>query len=197
MLLFKVKFKGVEKMNTVEPIRDINIVLDIADYLKSRNERDYVLFMFGIYTGLRISDILKFRIRDIRNKDYICIKEQKTGKDKRFLLQKDLKDILKAYIKDKKDYEYLFKSRQGYNKPITRETAYSILKVVANEFNIENIGTHTMRKTFGYFLYKQTKDLVAIKEILNHSDISETRRYIGLTQDNKDSMVQNLSFKRK
>lgn len=184
-------------MNTVEPIRDMNTILDIEDYLKSKSERNYVLFMFGIYTGLRISDILKFRVRDIRNKDYICIKEQKTGKDKRFILQKDLKDILKEYIKDKKDYEYLFKSRQGYNKPITRGTAYHILKLVADEFNIENIGTHTMRKTFGYFLYKQTKDLVAIKEILNHSDISETRRYIGLTQDNKDSMVQSLSFKRK
>ena len=39
-------------MNTVEPIRDINTVMDIADYLKSKNERDYVMFMFGIYTGL-------------------------------------------------------------------------------------------------------------------------------------------------
>jgi hypothetical protein len=39
-------------MNTVEPIRDMNLVLDIADFLKSRNERDYVMFMFGIYSGL-------------------------------------------------------------------------------------------------------------------------------------------------
>ena len=46
-------------MNTVEPIRDMDLVMDLADYLKSNNERDYVLFMFGIYTGLRISDILK------------------------------------------------------------------------------------------------------------------------------------------
>ena len=51
-------------MNTVEPIRDMNLVWDIADYLKSKNQRDYVMFMFGIYTGLRISDILAFRVRD-------------------------------------------------------------------------------------------------------------------------------------
>ena len=56
-------------MNTVEPIRDMDLVMDLAEYLKSNNERDYVLFMFGIYTGLRISDILKFRIRDVREKD--------------------------------------------------------------------------------------------------------------------------------
>ena len=58
-------------MNTVEPIRDMDLVMDLAEYLKSNNERDYVLFMFGIYTGLRISDILKFRIRDVREKDAI------------------------------------------------------------------------------------------------------------------------------
>lgn len=71
-------------MNTVEPIRDMNIVWDVADYLKARNERDYVLFMFGIYTGLRISDILKLRVRDVREKDYVYIRENKTGKEKRF-----------------------------------------------------------------------------------------------------------------
>ena len=53
--------RGCVFLNTVEPIRDMDVVLDVADYLKARNERDYVLFMFGIYTGLRISDILKFR----------------------------------------------------------------------------------------------------------------------------------------
>lgn len=60
-------------MNTVEPIRDINTVMDIADYLKSKNERDYVMFMFGIYTGLRISDMLNFIWRVIveKNKERI------------------------------------------------------------------------------------------------------------------------------
>ena len=53
-------------MNTVEPIRDIEVVLDIADYLKERNRRDYVMFMFGIYSGLRICDILQFRVRETR-----------------------------------------------------------------------------------------------------------------------------------
>ena len=67
-------------MNTVEPIRDMDLVMDLADYLKSNNERDYVLFMFGIYTGLRISDILKFRVRDVKGKDAVYIREKKTGK---------------------------------------------------------------------------------------------------------------------
>ena len=53
------------KLNTVEPIRDLNMVQDIALYLKKQSERNYVLFAFGIYSGLRISDILKIRVRDL------------------------------------------------------------------------------------------------------------------------------------
>lgn len=184
-------------MNTVEPIRDINLVYDIADYLKVRSERDYVLFMFGIYSGLRISDVLKFRVRDVKGKDYIYIREKKTDKEKRFPINQDLKDILNDYIKDKKDYEFLFKSKKGQNKPITREHAYRILKEAAEVFGLDCIGCHTMRKTFGYFLYKATKDVVTIKEILNHSDISTTLRYIGINQDRKDTVMKQLSFMRK
>ena len=73
-------------MNTVEPIRDINTVNDIADYLRSRSERDYIMFLFGIYSGLRRSDILKLRVRDVRRKEKIGTREKKTGQEKKFPL---------------------------------------------------------------------------------------------------------------
>lgn len=188
--------KQVIYLNTVEPIRDIDIVNDIMDYLKADNERDYVLFSFGIYSGLRISDILKLRVRDIRNKKHIYMREKKTGKERRFIISKELKNIFDSYIKDKKDYEYLFVSRKGLNKPITRQRAYMILKDVGKRFGIESIGTHSLRKTFGYFLYKQTKDILVVKEVLGHTDVSITRRYIGLTQDDKDKLMKGLSYGR-
>lgn len=184
-------------MNTVEPIRDFNTILDIADHLRERDERDYVLFMTGIYSGLRIGDILKLRVRDVRGKEYIYIREQKTNKEKRFPINDDLIEIFEDYISDKKDYEYLFKSRKGRNQPITRVRAYSILNEAASKFGLENIGCHTLRKTFGYWLYQSTKDVVAIKEILNHSDISITKRYIGINQDTKDKVMRSLSFKKR
>jgi integrase len=184
-------------MNTVEPIREIDLVNDIADYLKVRNQRDYVLFMFGIYSGLRVSDILKVKVRDVKDKDYIYLHEQKTGKEKRFPIHDELKDILKYHIEGKQGYEYLFKSRQGQNKPITRTRAYEILNDAATHFGLDSIGTHTMRKTFGYFLYQQTKDIAAIKEILNHSDISTTLRYIGVVQETKDKIMKKLSYKKR
>ena len=97
-------------MNTVEPIRDMDLVMDLADYLKSNNERDYVLFMFGIYTGLRISDILKFRVRDVKGKDAVYIREKKTGKEKRFPINSELRPVIDEYISGKRDFEYLFRS---------------------------------------------------------------------------------------
>ena len=102
-LPFPYQKKEGGRMNTVEPIRDNEVVLDIADYLKSRNQRDYVMFMFGIYSGLRICDILQFRVRDVRGKDYIVRREKKTRKEKRFPINRNLKKILEAYIRDKKD----------------------------------------------------------------------------------------------
>ena len=80
----------------------MDLVLDVADYLKVQNERDYVLFMFGIYTGLRISDILKFRVRDVKDKDAVYIREEKTGKEKRFPINAELKPIIVNYIQGKR-----------------------------------------------------------------------------------------------
>lgn len=85
-------------LNTVEPIRDLDVVMDIAEYLKGKSDRDYVMFMFGIYTGLRISDILKFRVRDVRDKDAVYIREKKTGKEKRFPINTELKPVIKDYV---------------------------------------------------------------------------------------------------
>ena len=175
----------------------MDVVLDVADYLRARNERDYVLFMFGIYTGLRISDILKFRVRDVKDKDAVYIREKKTGKEKRFPINAELKPIIENYIKRKKDFEYLFKSPHFPNKAISRQQAYNILADAGAAFGISSIGTHTLRKTFGYHMYQQTHDAVTIKEILNHSDISVTLRYIGINQDNKDKAIKGLSFRKR
>jgi integrase len=188
--------KGVLFLNTVEPIREMDLVLDVADYLRSKNERDYVLFMFGIYTGLRISDILKLRVRDVREKDYVYIRENKTGKEKRFPINAELKPVITSYIQGKKDFEYLFKSPNFPNKAISRQQAYNILSDAGKAFGLSSIGTHTLRKTFGYHMYQQTHDAVTIKDILNHSHLSETLRYIGINQDNKDKAIMGLSFKK-
>ncbi|MGC4375912.1 site-specific integrase [Fictibacillus sp. Mic-4] len=180
-------------MNLVEPIRDKEIVAEIKAYLKEQNERNYILFLLGINTGLRISDILNLRVRDVEGW-YITIREKKTRKHKRIKMTSELKKALRDYIQDKPKNEFLIKSRKGKNKPITRGAAYIILNQVAREFGLESIGTHSLRKTYGYHFYKQFKDVAALQEIFNHADPKITLRYIGINQDTLDSMMKKFKI---
>ncbi|HCF71986.1 MAG TPA: site-specific integrase, partial [Syntrophomonas sp.] len=88
-------------MNFVQPIRDPNMVKDIANYLRNRSERNYIMFLMGIYTGLRISDILQRRILDVKDKKNIIIREQKTQKRREIEINPLLKKELSNYCKDK------------------------------------------------------------------------------------------------
>ena len=68
-------------MNIVDPIRDKDDIQAMKEYLREWNERNYLLFLFGINSGLRVGDILRIRVKDVQGW-YIKIKEQKTGKRK-------------------------------------------------------------------------------------------------------------------
>lgn len=185
-------------MNFVQPIRDSDLIEQIEIFLKNKNERDYILFLLGIYTALRISDILSLKVRDLKGKNFLIIREKKTRRKKNngrtIELHPILKRELKKFLKSKSDYEYVIKSRVGKNKPITRERAYMILKEVAKEFNIDSLGCHSMRKTFGYHFYQQTKDVVVVQKALNHEDPDYTLRYIGIEQDEVNSKWSKLRY---
>jgi integrase len=199
-VLIIVKREGDTDMNTVEPIRDWDLLLNIEDYLEcQKSKRNYVLFMSGIYLGIRVSDLLQLKVSDVKNKDHIFIREKKTGKENPLLINDDLKEIFKEFVAGKSRNSYLFRDeRQGKpNKPISRQQVWNILNDIAEHFEYDDpIGCHTLRKTFGYWLYQNNPDeIMTIKELLNHSDISITKRYIGITQDNKDNTIRKMSFR--
>lgn len=123
-------------MNFVQPIRDPEQIQYIKEYLKEKNERDYILFVMGINTGLRISDILKLKVGDLKG-SHISMREMKTGKQKRIEITSTLKRELRWYIEEREDNEYLIKSRQGKNRPIGRSMAYKILRSAAEEFGLD------------------------------------------------------------
>ncbi|KEQ22864.1 site-specific integrase [Paenibacillus tyrfis] len=172
-------------MQFVQPIRDPEILADIKYHLKDTNYRNYIMVMIGINTGLRISDILKLRVRDVVG-THIVIKELKTGKTKRILITGDLKRELQEHIRDKPGIEFLIKSREGHNRAITPSMAYKIMRSIAEEFALKEIGCHSLRKTFGYFFYKQYNDIALLMRLFNHSSEKVTLRYIGVEQDTMD-----------
>lgn len=181
-------------MNYVEPIRDAERVRDIADYLKTVHPKYHIMFMIGIYSGLRVSDILRLRIRDVRGKSEIKLREKKTGKEKLFPVNDELKRALAEYCRGKEDYEFVVPSARAKGKAVSREYAYRVIREAGEQFGLYGLGTHTMRKTFGYHFYLQTKDIVLLMRILNHNDQSKTLRYIGIEQTTINEAMRRFSY---
>ncbi len=174
-------------MNTVQPIRKVELIKAIKQFYKRRSTRDYFLFVMGVNVGLRITDMLHLKVRHVRERNEIILRERKTKKEKFIPINATLKREIEDYTKEMNPDEYLFPSRQkdehNLVKPITRERAYQILQEAADHFRLERIGTHSLRKTFGYHLYESTKDIALLMYIFNHSTEAITLRYIGKNQE--------------
>lgn len=186
-------------MNTVQPIRDREKLEEMKEELKKRGTRDYLMFLTGINSGMRVSDIVKLNYNNVRNQDgtmkqYITVIETKTKKLKKFPLCNDLLVEMEKYTRNMTQGEYLFKSRKGDNRPITTTQAYRIIKECGEKVGLTEIGTHTMRKTFGYFHYQQFHDVALLQTIFNHSSPSITLIYIGINQENIDKTYMSFSI---
>jgi integrase len=169
-------------MKEVQPIRSLEQIQDMKNRLALNGKRDELLFAMGINTGLRISDLLPLKVVDVKRKREYILKERKTKKTKRIMLHAVYNDI-EEYAKFKTDNEYLFASRRGDNKPITRVQAYRILNTAARDVGLKEVGTHTLRKTFGYHFYRKNQNIAMLQQLFNHSSPAITLRYIGITQD--------------
>ncbi len=181
-------------MNTVEPIRDQYILKCIAEDLKKISMRNYMIFMCGLYTGRRISDVLSFKVSDLKNRDSIFVRETKTKKKILLPIHKELKKELQEYLRDMQSHEYIFQTNRKDAKPMHRSTFYKILNKVSKKYGLERIGCHTMRKTFGYYYYQEFHDLATLQDIFGHSDISVTKRYIGCIQDTINNTMKNFKL---
>lgn len=181
-------------MELVEPIRDKKQIQTMKEYLRAKNIRDYLLFTLGINSGLRISDLLTLTIEDV-TKERITLREQKTGKSKDFPLSATCRQAIDDYLKATgRRKGILFPSRKGRD-PLSRIQAYRILKEAAKEIGIkDSIGTHTLRKTFGYHAYQSGVDITRIQKLLNHSAPSITLAYIGITKEELDAVYISLNL---
>ena len=178
-------------MTTVEPIRNLEHLHKLKDYLAKKSKRDLLLFTIGTNCGLRISDIVALNVGDVRNKSHIRIVEKKTGKYKSFPINSKLKPMFEEYTKGKRSDEALFKTR--FQNRMDRFTAYRIIRKSCKLAGLpEKVGTHTMRKTFGYHHYQKFKDVAILQKIFNHSSPQVTLRYIGIEQDQIDESYTNF-----
>jgi integrase len=173
-------------MQVVQPIRDLEKIEEIQEILKRQSMRDWLLFTIGINSGLHLSDLLTLKVKDLKGKGKVVIKEEKTGKNKLFVIPPQLREWILEYVKYMHEDDFLFPS-QRTGKPIKRIRVYRILNEAAKQAGLNDIGTHTLRKTFGYHYYQKTKNISLLRELFNHSAPSVTLKYIGVQADKINS----------
>lgn len=182
-------------MNVVEPIRSKKDLSRVEDVLLNESGifglRNLLIFLFGTNCGLRISDILNLDVEDVKNRSYIELTEIKTRKRKKIPINDKLKPLIEEFTKNRKNNEPLFISKLGNR--MERMQYYRILNDVCHKVGIDyKIGTHTLRKTFGYHHYKKYKDVALLQKIFNHSSPFVTLIYIGINQDMLDSSYKSF-----
>lgn len=119
------------------------------------------------------------------------IKEGKTKKERMINLTSVLDEVY-SYAKTLES-TWLFASRKG-EQPISKIQTYRQLQKNGDFADIEFIGTHTMRKTFRYWFYKQTKDSAILQGILNHTTQQITLKYIGINKEKRQYIFYLISL---
>ncbi|KAB2331116.1 tyrosine-type recombinase/integrase [Cytobacillus depressus] len=176
-------------MEYVDPIKDIEKINAMKENLKKQSWRDFLLFVLGINTGIRVHDLLTLKVEDIWDgaeiKEFLHIYDEKKVKHHSHYINSRVKEALQSYLStfDFKNEDYLFKSKKN-NLPITRQQAYRIINQAAKDVGINGkIGMHTLRKTFGYHAYQKGIAISILMSIYNHQTHAETLRYIGIDKD--------------
>lgn len=188
-------------MSTMQPIRSKKDIERLKEYFLNRGEtRNYALVVMGINVPLRISDILKLKWENVYNfsvsdfRQHITVEEKKTGKTNKLILNDSTKEALRRLLEEEgiAEGQYIYRSYPHSTEPLNRVSAYLIIRKAAENLGLEDVGCHSLRKTFGYHAWKSGVHLALIMAIYNHSSIEVTKRYLGIEQDDKDEVIKQM-----
>jgi integrase len=197
-------------MDFVEPIRDRKKIAQIKNQLEGAGRyRDLLLFVVGINSALRISDLLTLRIGQVVDnngemRQTFAIKEEKRGKRNVVTINVSIQEALRKYlaaypgiVKDPNHYLFFSTKRADYDftRRITRERAWQLVSEMCHSVGLSgNYGTHTLRKTWGYHARRNGIPMEIIMEKLNHTSFAFTKRYLGITDDELKEAAEGLNL---
>jgi integrase len=170
---------------------------------KDENYKFCLLISIGVFTGLRISDLLTLKYNDLLNSETFYIKEKKTQKQRSIKVNKDLKEIISRIVQKSKviDLEQLiFINRYG-TKSIDKSYVNVKLKEIIKMYRIRlegNVSTHTFRKTLGRRVMEvnnySNESLILLMDLFGHSSMSITKRYLGIREQEIHNVYDSLTF---
>ena len=190
----------------VLPIKDTNILKMVQDTLLDSvraGRRNYTIFQVGKATLLRVSDVMTLKKSDIYNpdgsvKNMAFIQDKKTGKANTLYLKPVQQDFLQYHdwlVQENINSEWLFPSIDHYDRHITEKQFYKVMERVGDLLGINYLGTHPMRKTGAYLVYTQSNyNISLVMHLLNHLSEYMTLTYLGLNQDSRKTMLDQIDF---
>lgn len=186
-------------MATVDAIKNPDTIKLISHLLEVRFSKQMSqVWNIGLNLALRVSDLLSIKFTDIQD-DRLIIKEGKTGKQANIKLNVKAQLLINQIHLDHPNHVFLFQSYLSQHainslpKPLTRRAVSQAFAEVGKEVKVK-LGTHSMRKTRGFMLYNNTKDIARVMNMLRHSSVGVTLRYIGITQDDVDKDFVDLEI---
>lgn len=198
-------------MKGTRPLDNTEIQRVCASFQGTYAVRNRGLFVIGVSTGGRISELLSLRVADVYQNgapvsDLLYDKSVvKGGEVSRAIpVNVDGRQAIEALMHwhrdrygDVSEHRALFASRQG-DGAIDRRTADGVLKKAFEAAGLNGkLATHSMRKSFAQRLYDQTGDIFAVQEMLGHKNVSTTQRYLGVNYASVRSAVEKMAFSEK
>lgn len=208
--------KGVAQ--EVYPIKDKEDIEKMKQYFRDKIDsvwyphqkkiagRDLLLFKVGLNLGLRCGDLVSLKWGEILDsdgnfKDGIRRQEQKTKKFKTFFLNQACRDAFTDYINEFKPCldsgNYIFRSREGGH--IEVRTMGKVIKEAGVECGIKKpLGSHSLRKSFGYFFYmahlNDVRALTHLQRLFAHSSPAVTLSYIGIEDEESKEYYDDVNL---
>lgn len=195
---------SLKGQNTTTSYMEWNDFISLITRLEKDEDYKFCLLIsLGVFTGLRISDLLTLRYTDVLNKDVLKLKEIKTGKERSIKINKDLREILDRIVSKLKitnRNELIFVNKYG-TKSIDKSYVNVKLKEIFKKYRIKvggNVSTHTFRKTLGRRVVEvndySNHTLVLLMDLFGHSSMSITKRYLGIREQEIHSVYDSLSL---
>ena len=190
--------------NTTTGYLEWDNFISLITRLENKGEYKFsLLISIGVFTGLRISDLLGLKYSDILNNTILNIQEKKTKKTRKIKLNEDLKIIVqRIYSKQNiKNPDQLIFLNRFMTKPIDKSYVNVKLKELFCFYRIKidgNVSSHLFRKTLGRRVMEvnnySNESLILLMELFGHSSISITKRYLGIREQEIHNVYDSLTL---
>ena len=195
---------SIKGQNTTTTYIEWNDFISLITRLeKDENYKFCLLISIGVFTGVRISDLLSLTYSDLLSNETFTLREMKTKKQRSIKVNKELKEIVSRIISKSNITnlnQLIFINKYG-TKSIDKSYVNVKLKELVKKYRIKidgNVSTHTFRKTLGRRVMEvnnySNESLVLLMELFGHSSMSITKRYLGIREQEIHNVYDSLTF---